>query len=187
MFERIHNVLSEDAAVAKLASSGFFDDLSAAVIDVVWALMLFEYLKNEAAVGALQAIFNFIAVVLTIGVIPYVESHYKLGLYRIVLAAAVFIYFIYGLQPHFLLFLFATILLMAANAIGFEVYAVLVRRNTSASRLNSSMGIVYTSSNLAYLVGPLIGGFLLQNHGMMNVFFFAAFMSAAAYIAVHFI
>jgi MFS family permease len=68
------------------------------------------------------------------------------------------------------------IIVAIAGSLRITCFGIIVRDKTKNGSVAKNEGLIYTSLNLAWLVGPLIAGFIAEKYGINKVFLFAAVM-----------
>ncbi|MFH1425264.1 MAG: MFS transporter [archaeon] len=160
--------------IAKLSTVGFFAGLAAALISTVWALYLDSFFHSIAAVGFITSFLALISFGIHFAIIPLIEKSNKAKLY----ASSMFFY---GLMYIILIFtnkvipliIFATIITIL-QAIRIATFGIIIK-DKSKNKLTRNEGIIYTFFNIAFLVGPLVAGFIAENYSINFVFALSSF------------
>ena len=156
--------------IEKIASIGFVSGLSLASIGTIWAIYLESLLKNPSYVGYLITFFTIITLVSLILTIPIVERKSKTKLFFISLITYFFSLILFSILSNIYAVIALGIITSIIVSIRMTSFGLIVSDKSRKSNISRNEGIIYTFSNLAWLIGPLIAGFVSAKYGMRAVF-----------------
>lgn len=160
--------------IAKLSIVGLIVALSAAYIDTIWAIYLDSFLNSPALVGFLSAALTAISFFSYFFIIPIIEKNNKKKIYSWALFLFMIAYLLLALNKNFYLLLILAIAMTILHAFRITSFGLLIKDNSIDKKLSSNEGLIYTFSNIAWVVGPLIAGFIAAELGINWVFIFSA-------------
>jgi MFS family permease len=102
--------------------------------------------------------------------VPVIEKFNK---YKLCILATVLIsisYIFYSFTENIYVFLIISFFCYIFITIRITCAGILVEKNSSKKTLSKNEGLIYTLLNLSFLIGPLIGSFLLKRVGIKWVF-----------------
>jgi len=163
--------------IAKLSIIGLIVSISAAYVNTIWAIYLDSFLNNLAFVGFFSAGLTIVSFFSYFLIIPIIEKYDKGKIYLYSLFMFVITYVLFALNKNFYLFLFLAVIMTILFALKITSFGILIRDSSKNKKVSSSEGLVYTFVNVAWVVGPLIAGFVSAELGINWVFLLsAAFM-----------
>tara|TARA_Y100000310_G_scaffold147939_2_gene147200 strand:+ start:1291 stop:2493 length:1203 start_codon:yes stop_codon:yes gene_type:complete len=152
----------------------FFFSLAGAFTSTIWAVYLDQFFDSEALVGLVSGGFILLAILSYFVMIPIVERSNKRKLLLYSLFAIFVAYILFSIIGNNLILL----ILLAAVAAVFGTlrvtsFGIIMKDKSRKDLLSRNEGLTYTFGNIAYVIGPLIAGFLLLNMGVEHIFLFA--------------
>jgi MFS family permease len=154
--------------------------IALALVTTVWSLYIRGFLTNDAHVGLVNSFLLFISFLAYFFIIPLIEKSdkYKLVIKMLVLIAIG--YFLYFFVNSIYLFLLIAVMMAVIGPIRISATGLLIRHNSSRANLSKNEGFIFSLFNLSFLIGPLLGGFLLAFTGIRSLFLVAAVMFIAS-------
>lgn len=159
--------------IAKISLVGLIVSLSSSLIDTVWALHLDSFLHSPVAVGLLSTIFTTIAFISYFVIIPIIERGDKAKIFSISLFVFAISYFLFSYIQNIYLFILIAIVITITSTFRVTSYGLMIRDHSLKKGLARNEGLIYTSLNIAWVIGPLIAGFILSKFGVSKVFLIA--------------
>lgn len=150
--------------------------IALALISTVWSLYIKSFLGNDAYVGLLNSFFLFISFLTYFFIIPLIEKSDK---YKLVIKMLILVsigYFLYFFINNIYIFLFVASIMAVLGPIRISATGILIRHNSSRMNLSKNEGFIFSLFNLSFLIGPLLGGFLLAFTGIRSLFLISAAM-----------
>lgn len=157
-----------------------FTSFSAAIISTIWAVYIETFVHSEATVGFITAGLTIVQLIAYIVLIPYLEQQDKLGLYFGSLFTFGILYVIYALNKNFYVFLLLAIVNTFLWVSRSVTYGELLRNMCSIKDIGKAESFTYSLSNISYLAGPIVAGFVADKFGINLVFLLAAFFVLVA-------
>lgn len=152
-------------------------NLGVAMVGTIWAIYLDSFLHNSAYVGLLSSIFTIVAIASYFFIIPLIEKTSKSKLYMFTLIAYFISYTLFALLPTLYAVIILGIFISFVASLRITCFGIIVRDKTKDNNVVKNEGIIYTAFNIAWLVGPLLAGFLAERYGLNLVFLVAAFLT----------
>ncbi|MBU0760832.1 MAG: MFS transporter [Nanoarchaeota archaeon] len=160
--------------IARLSVVGLIVALSAALINTIWAVYLDSFLHSEVYVGLLSACFTILAFISYFVFIPVVEKRDKAKIFFYSLLSLIVFFLLFSITTNFYLFLILAFALIPFSTLKLTSYGLLIRDASPQKKLSRNEGLVYTSQNIAFVVGPLIAGYVAAQFGVGKIFIIAA-------------
>ncbi|MEK6835565.1 MAG: MFS transporter, partial [Nanoarchaeota archaeon] len=149
---------------------GLIISISNGLFNTIWALFLDSFLHNESYVGLFSTLISIVALISFVIFIPIIEKYQENKVYIYSLAFSIFILFLYSITKSiYLVFVLALIYIMF-GVLRAESFGIMYRNESKTKALGKNEGLVYTLSNLGWLLGPLLGAFLLRIYDIPQIF-----------------
>ncbi len=159
---------------------GLIISISNGLFNTIWALFLDSFLHNESYVGLFSTLISIVALISFVIFIPIIEKYQENKVYIYSLAFSIFILFLYSITKSiYLVFVLALIYIMF-GVLRAESFGIMYRNESKTKALGKNEGLVYTLSNLGWLLGPLLGAFLLRIYDIPQIFSVAALLAFIA-------
>lgn len=172
--------------IAKLAVIALLVSFAASLVDTIWAVYLDSFLHSEVYVGLFSSLLTIIAFVSFFVFIPLIERGNKPKIYTMALLIFIVCYLIFFFNSNFYVFVVVAILITVAITFRITSFGILVRDISENRGLSRNEGVVYTFNNIAWVIGPLLAGYLAAQFGEKHIFIFSAVFIAAALIFFRF-
>ncbi|MBU0906749.1 MAG: MFS transporter [Nanoarchaeota archaeon] len=164
----------QPSGITQLSIIGMITALSAALMNTVWAIYMDSFFNSEVLVGLFSAFLTIIAIVTHFIFIPVIEKADKAKLYASSLLLFMVFYLIFAMNQSFIVMIIVATLMTAFLALRITSWGILVKDASSKQGLSKNEGLVFTFSNMAFVIGPLIAGFISAQYGLRWVFVAAA-------------
>jgi len=174
IFLRRHRGLYSLSGIAKLGIVMFVISLAYAMVDTIWAVYLQSIFHNVSIISFVSAFITFIAFISFFILIPIVERNNKSKLFKISLFFIGISYLIFFISRSMAIFFVAAILWAFFTSLRINAFGIIIRDKSSNKKLSRNEGLIYTFFNLAWLIGPLIAGFVSDKYGVPIIFPLAA-------------
>lgn len=162
------------SGIGKLGIISLISAMASAFITTIWALYLNSFLNNSAQVGLISTLLSLIAIISYFLLIPVVEKSSKSKLYIFSLLIFGVAYILFSLVNNFWLFILIALITNIFYAIRVSSFGLIVRDKSRKNSLSRNEGLMYTFGNLAWVIGPLIAGYVSANSSVKSVFIIAA-------------
>lgn len=160
--------------ISKLTTLSLFSSLGFAAAYAIWAIYLESFFHNPSYVGFLQSFFTIISVLSCFFIIPLLQKYRKAGLYLLGLLAYTVSYAIFAVFPNlYVIIIFGTGLMFFAS-LRLAAFGILVREKSKGKDVSKNEGMLYAFSNFAWMIGPIIAGFISSKYGFSKVFIFSS-------------
>ena len=156
--------------IAKLAVIMLVVSLASSFIDTIWAIYLEGLLKNISLVSFFSAFLTVISFASCFFIIPLVEKHNKSKLFMLSLFFIAISYFLFMINKNLYFFIALASLLTLFTALRASSFGIIIRDRSGKRQLSRNEGIMYTFFNIAWVIGPLIAGYLADAYGIPLVF-----------------
>jgi len=148
--------------------------LAFSLIGTVWAVYLNSFLNNDAYVGLISSLFVAISFTSYFLIIPLIEKTNKAKIYIASSLLVALGYFLYSILNNFYLFLIAALIVTVAITLRISSLGLIIEHSSKKRDLSKNVGYLYTLSNVAWVIGPLLAGLILRAIGIKWVFIFAS-------------
>jgi MFS family permease len=156
--------------IAKLSIVGMLVAFSAAFLNTIWAVYIDSFLNSEVYVGLFSAFLTIIAFVSYFVFIPIVERSDKAKIYAYSLLSFIIFFAVFALTKNLVLLLITAIVMTIILSLRVTSYGLLVKDISEKKNLSTNEGLVYTFLNIAFVIGPLVAGFIAAKFGNPWVF-----------------
>lgn len=157
-----------------LSAVGFFASIGFALISTIWAVYLNSIFNNASTVGFVTGLFVLVGAASYVFFSPFVERNPKSKIYISSLALLLISYILFAILEHVFAVVLLGIITSVLTTLRVTSYGIMVRDKSKQKELSKNEGLVYTLINIAWLLGPIIAGYVAANLGERKVFFLAA-------------
>jgi MFS family permease len=156
--------------IARLSIISFIVSIAYAIVDTIWAVYLEGIFHNISLVSFISAFLTVIAFFSYFFFIPIIEKYSKSKLYMLSLIFIGITYIAFALSRSLFIFFVAAISLTIFTTLRINSFGIIVRDKSHRKNLSRNEGLLYTFFNAAWVVGPLISGFVSEQYGINFVF-----------------
>ena len=160
--------------IAKLSVIGLIVSLSAAYLGTIWAVYLDSFLNSVIFVGFLSSALTVISFLSYFFFIPLIEKSDKGKIFSYTLLLFIISYILFAINRNFYLFLALAVFITILYTLRITSFGIIVRDNCEDKKVSRNEGIIYTFMNIAWVVGPLVAGFVASSFGINWVFILCA-------------
>lgn len=160
--------------IAKLSVVGLIVSLSAAYLGTIWAVYLDSFLNSVVFVGFLSSTLTVISFLSYFFFIPLIEKSDKGKIFSYTLLLFIISYILFAINRNFYLFLALAVFITILYTLRITSFGIIVRDNCEDKKVSRNEGIIYTFMNIAWVVGPLVAGFVASSFGINWVFILCA-------------
>ncbi|MBS3100012.1 MFS transporter [Candidatus Pacearchaeota archaeon] len=161
-------------SITFIAVIGFLVSLSTAYVKTIWSVYIYSFVNSAAIVGLLTAFLTIVSLLSTFLFVPVVEKSNKARLFLMSLILFGISYILFAINSNFYIFVIIAFFSTIFGVLRLLSFGIIVRDKSKKSQISQSEGLVYTFSNIAWVLGPLIAGFISENFGIRNVFVLAS-------------
>lgn len=159
---------------ARLSVISLLAAFAAALVDTVWAVYIDSFVHSEVYVGFLSAALTLVSFVSYFVFIPFIEKHGKSKIYVATIFLFGVTYILFAINKNFYIFVLLAFFLTILYTFRITSFGIIVKDKSKKSELAKNEGLIYTFSNISWVVGPLIAGYISQKYGFSVVFILAA-------------
>ncbi len=160
--------------IAKLTIIGFIATIAFAFVDTIWAVYLESFVKNISIVGFISAGLTVISFFSYFYFIPLIERSNKSKICFYSLLGFAISYVLFAINKNFYVVVVLAFIITILTTLRITSFGIIVRDKSSGKNLARNEGLMYTFGNIAWLVGPLIAGFLAEKYNLSLIFVLAA-------------
>ena len=167
--------------ISRLAIISLIASLSYSLIDTIWAIYINSYVQSVVFVGLLSAILTLISFISYFLFIPIIEKKDKSRIYSFSLLIFALSYILFALNTKFYFFIIISFILVVFQTLRITSFGIIVRDKSYERYLSRNEGLMYAFTNVAWVIGPLISGFISEKYGIRIVFVLAAIFVLIAF------
>ncbi len=168
--------------IRALISIRFFLALGNAVIMTIWALYLNSFIESTSTIGYISSLLTLISFFSYFAFVPLVEKYDKGKLFSITLFLTAITHLFFAFVTRSLLIVvLISIAAIIIQSIRITVNGIIIKDTQPKKSLSKSEGLMYTFANIAFLIGPLLAGYLSSGSGYSLVFIAGSLFFFAAY------
>ena len=160
--------------MAKLAGGLFVSMLAFSLIDTIWAVYLDSFVNSAAIVGFISGFLALISFFSFFFIIPIIEKNNKSKIYSYSLLLFTISYILFAINTKFYLVIILAFIVTILHTLRITSFGIIVRDKSSEKQLSRNEGLMYTFMNTAWLIGPLIAGFIAERYSISLVFVLSA-------------
>jgi MFS family permease len=172
--------------IARIGIIAFIVAISSASVGTIWSIYINSFVNNASLVGFISAFLSIIAFFSYFLIIPLVEKSNKAQLFALILFLISISYFLFSLNKNFYIFLLIAVVYTFFVTTRITCFRIIVKDKSKNYQLSRNEGIIYTFTNLAWIIGPLIAGFILANSEIKTVFIFSSLFMLIAFLMLKF-
>lgn len=165
LFVHRHRKSFYSTPIAKLSIVSMIVALSSAMIDSIWAIYLDSFIHSEVGVGIISAVLTLVSIISYFVFIPLIQKSSKTKLFSNSLVLFSSMYLLFALISDFFIFILLAITVTLLYVLRMTSFGIIVKDASPEKELVKNEGMVYTFFNLAWVLGPLLAGFLLAKFG----------------------
>lgn len=156
--------------ITKLALVSFISTLAFALTTTIWAIYLDSFLHSEVYVGLLSAALTLVGFSAYFFFIPLIEKADKSKVFIFSIFASILGYLLFTIIDSLALLILLSLTITAFQALRVTSFGIIIKDNSKKKVLSKHMGLIYTFANTAWVVGPLISGYVASQFGLKWVF-----------------
>jgi len=168
--------------IGKLATVGFIVALAASFVNTIWAVYVDSFVNSIVLVGFITTIFVLTAFISRFLFIPLIERSSKSKLFSYSLLASVLFYVLFSINSNLFFFILLGIGVTILGTLRITSFGIMVRDKSAKKQLTRNEGLMYTFTNLSWVIGPLIAGYLASRAGINKVFILSAIVLFIAFL-----
>lgn len=160
--------------ITKLGIFYLFLSIGISIVSTIWSVYLNSFLHSSSLVGFITSFFIVAEVLAYIFLIPVIEKGNKTKMLIASLLFFVISYLLFSVYSNIYLVIILGTLISIVTSLRVTLFGLIVRDKTEDYNVSKNEGIIYALLNSAWLVGPLISGYLARVYGFKSAFFLAS-------------
>jgi SET family sugar efflux transporter-like MFS transporter len=160
--------------IAKLAVIFLLVNLGGSLIGSIWAVYIDSFVNNISYVGFISAFLTLVCFVSYFFFIPLIEKKSKSKIFFYSLFLFAINYILLAINKNFIIFIILAISASILGTLRITSFGIIVRDKSNERHLSRNEGLMYTLMNIAWLIGPLIAGYIANEYDVSNVFVLAS-------------
>ena len=160
--------------------------LAASFIDTIWAIYIESFVHSAFLVGLISSLITAVSFVSYFFVIPLVEKKDKVKLYSISLIMFVLAYTLFSIFSDLILLIIICLPLAFFGSLKITSFGIVIKDFSKRKNLAKNEGFLYAVENVAWVLGPLIAGYILSSYGFSLVFFLSSLLFLFSFIILLF-
>ncbi|PIN94376.1 hypothetical protein COU53_03760 [Candidatus Pacearchaeota archaeon CG10_big_fil_rev_8_21_14_0_10_30_48] len=168
--------------ITKISIIGLLVAISSAFIGTIWAVYLDSFFHNISEVGFFSAILTLLSIAAYFFSIPLVERTKKSVIFSYSLLVIAATYFLFSLNSNLIIFIILSIVLTIVTTFRITSFGLIIKDASGKSKLSENEGLMYTFLNVAWIIGPLITGYILAKSGVSPIFVLAGVFMILGFI-----
>lgn len=169
-------------SIAKLAIVSFIVALSISLIDTIWAVYMDSFLNSVVLVSFVSAMLTIVSFISYFIFIPTIEKSSKVKIYTYSLIAYAITYLLFALNTKLYIFIVLAFIITILTTLRVTSLGIIIKDKSKKKELSKTEGLVYTAINTAWVIGPLIAGFISNKYGIPIIFVLSAIFIIIALI-----
>ena len=157
--------------ITKLGVFYLFLSIGVSVATTIWSVYLNSFLHNTSLVGFLTSFFMLVEIVSYLFLIPVIEKSSKVKMLLLSLGFFAASYLLFSIFTSVYLVIILGTFISIVTSLRVTLFGLIVRDETEDENVSRNEGIMYALLNSAWMVGPLIAGYIAKVSGFKSVFF----------------
>ena len=172
--------------IGKLSIVGFIVSLASAIISTIWAVYMDSFLQNIVLVGFVSAGLTLVSFASYFIFIPLIQKIDKTKIYAITLFLYAITYVLFALNTKFYFFIILAFIITIIGTLRVTSFGIIVKDKSPKKHLSKNEGLIYTFSNIAWVIGPLIAGYISERFNLNLIFALSAIFVFIAFMLFKF-
>lgn len=160
--------------IGRLGMISFVLILALAMVDSIWAVYIGSFFQDSSnaisIVGFISGFLTLISFLFFFFSVPIIEKWNKCRIYLYSLLILGIAYILFAINKNFYIFILLAVVITILQALRITSFGIIVRDKSSDRKLTKNEGLMYTFMNVAWVIGPLISGFISEKYGISLVF-----------------
>ena len=159
-----------------LSFVNFLFALALASVTTIWALYMKSFLGTDYRVGMVSSILSAVSLISYFFLVPLTEKYDKKKLFVFSTFFIFVFYILFSYVNSLGFFLLCSLLITIVYALRAMSFGIIIKSKSKKESVSKNEGLIFTFLNLGWILGPLIGGFLMSRFGFIMVFFVSSFI-----------
>ncbi len=164
--------------------TSLFFNFAYTLVSPVYPLFVKDLIENDSYVGYFAASIAFLMIIYSFLIQPILARFKKISILKFGLiglsASFVAIYFVKSIYTLLIIELFRTFFLTCILV----PTALLIRDIANKKNLGKTEGFYFTVANLAWMIGPLLGGLIANSYGLKEIFLLSAILPLLSFVII---
>ena len=160
--------------IGKLGIVIFTSSLAFAIVCSIMSIYVNSFVHNEALVGFIFTFLVVVSIITHLCIVPIIESKSKTKVFMYTLFLIGMGYILYSIIQNLYLFLLVAIAITILTSLRISSSGLLIEHSSNKKSLSKNEGLIYTFMNLAWVLGPLIVGLILEKLDVIRDIFVLA-------------
>ena len=156
--------------IGKLSIIAFLVAISSSLVDTIWAVYIDSFVHSEAIVGLISAGLTLVAFFSFFFFTPIIEKNSKSKIFSYSLLMFGITYALFAINSNFYFFVILAFIMTILYTLKITSFGIIIKDKSPNKVLSRNEGIRYTFMNLAWVIGPLIAGYVSDKYGISKVF-----------------
>jgi len=169
-------------SIAKLSMIGFIVSLASAIISTIWAVYMDSFLQNIVLVGFVSASLTLVSFLSYFIFIPLIQKIDKSKIYLFSLLLYSITYILFAINTKFYFFIILACIITIIGTLRVTSFGIIVKDKSPKKHLSRNEGLIYTFSNIAWVIGPLIAGYISEKFNLNLIFMLSAIFIFIAFL-----
>ncbi|MFH1585639.1 MAG: MFS transporter [archaeon] len=161
--------------------------LGLACSGTIWSVFLESIVHNPSYVGFIFTFFSVVALLSYFFIIQIIERYSKSKLYLLALLGFTLSYLVISFFQNLFIVLIVGLVIHALTSLRISISGIITRDKSGDNVVSKNEGKIYTQLNLAWMIGPLIAGYIAAKYNYGTVFFIAAFFIFISMLLFNFV
>ena len=173
--------------IGRLGVTCLIFSIAFSLIATIWSLYIDSFVNNASYVGYISAFLTFVSFMSFFLIIPLIEKTDKAKIFSFSLILFAVLYILFAINTKFYVFIILAFIMTILQTLRITSFGIIVKDKSSEKQLSRNEGIMYTFMNAAWVVGPLVAGYLSGKYGVSLVFILASVFIFIAFIFFKFL
>lgn len=156
--------------ISKLSLVVIIVSLASSMVNTIWSAYINSFLASPAIVGLFTAGLTIISFLSYFLFIPLMERFNKAKIYTITLIVLAIIYSSLSFKDSLMILVPFAIIASIVGPLRLTSFGIILRDNSKKKKVSGNFGLIYSLAAVAWIIGPLIVGFISKNNGLRIVF-----------------
>ncbi len=160
--------------IGKLSIIGFIVSIASAFVSTIWAVYMDSFLQSIVLVGFISAGLTLVSFFSYFIFIPVIEKIDKTKIYFFTLLLFAITYFLFSINTKFYVFITLAVIITILATLRVTSFGIIVKDKSGDKHLSRNEGLIYAFLNVAWVIGPLLAGYLSDKFGVNLIFILSA-------------
>ncbi len=168
--------------LSNLLFVGVITSIGVSLLNGVWALYFYSFFKSNSLVGFFSSILSVIALLSFFIFNPLIEKYQENKIYFYSVFFSILILILLVINKSFYLLVILVIAYVMFSVLRADTFGIMYRDESKTKALGKNEGLVYSLSNVGWIIGALLLTPLLKVYDLKDMFLFAAIFTTIALI-----